>query len=233
MKIVIDPGHGGKDPGAVGNGLQEKNVALDISLRVAKLLRMNGQQVILTREKDETLPLDARRTPACDISVSIHINAGGGTGLETFVSVFNRPAESRKLGQAIQENVLKQMPFRDRGLKTKINSKGNTDYLYMLRAAKGVPVLVEVGFIDNTSDANILKDKANLDKIAKGIAAGIMQYMGKELKDVEETKIKYQGKQYEGLIIDGRTYVELRKLCEAIGLKVHYDSKTKEVEVKL
>lgn len=232
MKICIDPGHGGQDLGAVGHGLKEKDITLDISLKVAELLRKNGQQVLLTRDKDTTMELSERIHP-CDISVSVHVNAGGGQGLETWISLFNMPNESQKLGQAIQENILKQIPFQNRGLKTRKNSAGNADYLYMLRAAKGVPVLVEIGFIDNVNDANVLKNKDNLEKIAKGIVAGIMQYMGKELKDVEETQVKYQGKKYKGLIINGTTYVELRKLCEAIGLKVHYDNKTKEVEVRL
>jgi len=232
MKICIDPGHGGRDPGAVGHGLKEKDITLAISLKIADLLRKKGQQVVLTRDKDTTMELSERIHP-CDISVSIHVNAGGGRGLETWISLFNRPGESKKLGQAIQDNVLKLVPFRNRGLKTRKNSSGNQDYLYMLRKAKGVPALVEVGFIDNPDDANILKRMANLDKVARGIAAGIMQYMGTEVREVEETKVKYQGEKFNGLIINGTTYVELRKLCEAIGLKVHYDNKTKEVEVRL
>lgn len=177
-KIVIDPGHGGSDPGAVANGLKEKDLTLKISLEVARLLKAAGFQVILTRDKDIDLPLDRRRTPDCDISVSIHINAGGGQGLETWVSLFNRAGESKKLGQAIQEQILRRVPFSNRGIKSKKNSAGNADYLYMLRNAKGVPVLVECGFIDSAVDVAILKSPDNIVKIAEGIAAGILEYCG-------------------------------------------------------
>lgn len=184
MKIVIDPGHGGKDPGAVGNGLKEKDLTLIISQKVASILGSYGFNIILTRNDDRFVDLAAPRVLACDLSVSIHVNAGGGTGLETWVALYNQPAESKRLGQAIQDGVLGQIPFTDRGLKTRKNSAGNADYLYMLRAARGVPVLVEVGFIDNAKDAAMLKDNNNLDKIAKGIADGILQYAGKGSKDI-------------------------------------------------
>ncbi len=177
-KICIDPGHGGKDPGAVGNNLQEKNLTLVIGKKVVELLKVQGLSVILTRDSDRYIGLTMERTPACDISVSIHINAGGGQGLETWVSLYNRPAESKKLGQAIQDNILRRVPFENRGLKNKRNSAGNADYLYMLRQAKGVPVLVECGFIDSAADAKILLSEDNQRKIAEGIAAGIMQYYG-------------------------------------------------------
>lgn len=177
-KIVIDPGHGGSDPGAVANGLKEKDLTLKISLEVARLLKAAGFQVILTRDKDIDLPLDRRRTPDCDISVSIHINAGGGQGLETWVSLFNRAGKSKKLGQAIQEQILRRVPLSNRGIKSKKNSAGNADYLYMLRNAKGVPVLVECGFIDSAVDVAILKSPDNIVKIAEGIAAGILEYCG-------------------------------------------------------
>lgn len=176
--IVIDPGHGGRDPGAVGHGLKEKDIALFISLGVAKLLEAAGFSVVLTRTADIFVALSPARTPPCDISVSIHVNAGGGQGLETWVSLFNRPAASRKLGQAIHRNILKRVPFKDRGLKTKKNSAGNADYLYMLRRSRGVPVLVECGFIDSPADAAILKSQDNLRKIAGGIVAGILEYCG-------------------------------------------------------
>lgn len=180
MKICIDPGHGGTDPGAVGNGLREKDITLAISLAVVRLLRAAGQTVIMTRETDRFIDLTSERTPAVDISVSIHVNAGGGQGLETWVSLFNAPGESRRLGQAIQTAVLKQIPFVNRGLKTKANSAGNADYLYMLRKPTGVAVLVECGFIDSAIDAEILRSTDNLNKIAAGIAAGILNYAGEE-----------------------------------------------------
>ena len=186
MLIGIDPGHGGSDPGAVGNSLQEKDITLAISLEVARLLRAAGQDVILTRETDRFIDLTPERTPTADISISIHVNAGGGQGLETWVSLFNRPVESRALGQAVQDAILKRISFINRGLKTKANSAGNADYLYMIRKPPGVAVLVECGFIDSAIDAGILRSSDNLNEIAAGIAAGILSYLGEEEKPVAE-----------------------------------------------
>lgn len=232
-KIAIDPGHGGRDPGAVGNGLQEKNITLTISLKVAELLKAQGLEAILTRTTDRYIDLTPERTPKCDISISIHVNAGGGQGLETWVSLYNQSAKSRKLGQAIQSNILKMVPFRDRGLKTRRNSRNNADYLYMLRQAKGVPVLVECGFIDNTTDANILKNPVNIDKIADGIANGVFEYLGiKGGGDVQKTRVLFEGKELEGFIDEGRTFVEIRKLAEMLGFKVHWNESKKQVEVR-
>jgi N-acetylmuramoyl-L-alanine amidase len=119
FKISIDPGHGGQDPGAVGNGLFEKDINLTISLEVARLLRSVGQTVVLTRDTDRFIDLIPERAPAADISVSVHVNSGGGQGLETWVSLFNKPDESKRLGQAIQSGILQLVPFKDRGLKSK------------------------------------------------------------------------------------------------------------------
>lgn len=238
-KIVIDPGHGGKDPGAVGNGLKEKDLTLAISLKVAELLRAQKLNVILTRTTDKFIDLTPERTPKCDLSISIHVNAGGGQGLETWVSLFNQPAKSKKLGQAIQDNILKLAPFKNRGLKTRANSKNNADYLYMLRSAKGVPVLVECGFVDNITDANILKNTANLNKIAEGIANGVFEYLGikkepekVDIKGALKTKVIFEGKEMAGYIIDGKTFVELRQLCEAAGFKVTWNENIFGTEVK-
>lgn len=195
MRIAIDAGHGGKDPGAVGNGLKEKDITLAISLEVAKLLRAAGQTVILTRETDRFIDLTAARAPAADISISIHVNAGGGQGLETWVSLFNQSVESRQLGQSIQDSILKQISFRDRGLKSRANSKGNDDYLYMLRKPAGVSVLVECGFIDSAIDAAVLKSNGNLKKIAQGIASGMLQYLAKGVIDVALDKWMVDGGQ--------------------------------------
>lgn len=238
-KVLIDPGHGGKDPGSVGNGLQEKNIALTISKKVAELLRGQKLDVILTRTTDRYIDLTPERTPKCNLSVSIHVNAGGGQGLETWVSLYNQSAKSRKLGQAIQNNILKLVPFKDRGLKTRVNSKNNADYLYMLRQAKGVPVLVECGFIDNIKDANILKNTANLNKIAEGIANGVFEYLGikkepekVDIKGALKTKVLFEGKELNGYIIDGKSYVEVRELCERAGFKVIWNEKVFGTEVK-
>lgn len=181
ITICIDPGHGGSDPGSMGNNLQEKDITLRISLLVAKALKnLPNITVIMTRADDRFIDLTSERTPEVDISISIHVNAGGGQGLETWVSLFNQSEESNKLGQFIQSAILSKVPFTNRGLKTKYNSSGNADYLYMIRNPSGIPVLVECGFIDSESDAEILKSDSNLQEIANGIVEGIKNYLGIE-----------------------------------------------------
>lgn len=227
-KIAIDAGHGGKDPGAVANGLQEKNITLYIALEVAKILRAAGQYVILTRDTDRFIDLNSQRTPIADVSVSIHVNkspsniSGKGKGLETWVSLFNQPTKSKELGQNIQDSILKHISFHNRGLKTQVNSQGNADLLYMLRKPKGIAVLVECGFIDSPIDSEILKSENNLKKIAQGIASGIIQYLVKEVIDVAleqwmidggRTALKYLEKQ--GLILNAPEWSKEEKLGSA------------------
>ncbi|WP_422449207.1 N-acetylmuramoyl-L-alanine amidase [Thermoanaerobacterium sp. DL9XJH110] len=235
MKICIDAGHGGSDPGAVGNGLKEKDITLAISLKIAKKLsQYKNVEVVLTRNKDVYLPLSNVRTPQCDVSVSVHVNSGGGQGLETWTAIYNKAIESQKLGKLIHQNILKQIPFEDRGIKSKKSSTGNQDYLYMIRKPIGVPVLVECGFIDNYIDAGILKQESNLEKIAQGIVNGIVQYTGikEDDDDMTKTKILYNNKEFDGFIVDGTSYVEVRKLAEALGLNVTWNAQKNIVELK-
>jgi N-acetylmuramoyl-L-alanine amidase len=251
MKVCIDPGHGGYDPGAVGNGLREKDIVLHIALEAARILRTAGQIVSLTRETDRYIGLNAERTPAADISVSIHVNSGGGQGLETWVSLFNRPIESKALGQAIQAGILKQIPFHNRGLKTGKNTAGTADYLYMLRKPAGVAVLVECGFIDSGADAAILRSPENLKKIARGIAGGVAQYLDvkgededmlvklnlKTDVDLPEAGIRVNGKDISpGVILNvsgkDTTYAPARAIAEALGATVGWDDKTKTVLIE-
>lgn len=186
--VCIDPGHqqGGNDPGAIYGNLKEKYFTLSISLKVADLLQYNNINVILTRYRDVYINLDNNRTPNCDISVSIHINSGGGEGLETWISLYNNHKQSERLGSLIQQNILQLVPFKNRGLKTRRNSKNNADYHYMLRNSKGIPVIVECGFIDNTRDRLLFQN--NLNKIAEGIAMGICKYLGVDFKVPKKSK---------------------------------------------
>src|SRR5690625_55482 len=99
--IYLDAGHGGSDPGAIGNGLQEKDVTLDIALRTKKELEAAGYTVIMSRMTDKYLSLSERTNHAnrvnADIFVSIHINAGGGTGIETWKMANGpKPSNSNK-----------------------------------------------------------------------------------------------------------------------------------------
>jgi N-acetylmuramoyl-L-alanine amidase len=175
VTVVIDPGHGGGDPGAVGiNGLQEKNSVLSISQQVVAFLGQEGIQASLTRPDDQEIDLQPRVQFAeqanADVFVSIHANSISVSrpevnGLETY---YNSPSGQR-LAQVIHDAVLQDVGMRDRGVR-----KAN---FYVIKYTSMPAVLVEVGFVTGSEDAARLADPAGRTRLAKAIARGIAQYM--------------------------------------------------------
>ena len=177
--VVIDPGHGGPDPGAIGiGGLRETDVVLDVSKIVQKLLSEKGVQVKLTRKNEVDMDLPPRvsfanRTNA-DIFVSIHANASRGkrkdiNGLETF---YYRGWRGRLLARRIQKQILKVSPGSpDRGVK-----QGR---FYVIKNTKMPAVLVEIGFLTGRLDARRLEKSIHRNRIAYAIAKGILEYLSK------------------------------------------------------
>lgn len=182
-KIVLDAGHGGSDPGAIGpTGLKEKDVNLAITLKVGAILVKNGVDTIYTRttditgwSTDEAKNLQAR----CDISnankpdyfVSIHENSFSGptaTGIETFY--FSGSVAGQKLAQAVQTELLKATGKPDRGLKT--------SGLYVTGNTVATAILVESSFISNPSEESLLRTSAYQLIIAKAISTGILKTLG-------------------------------------------------------
>ena len=188
--IVIDPGHGGKDLGAVRRytkglifsyRIKEKDINLDIAKRVKKYLKDTDTRVILTREKDKFISLKYRvkfaKKYKADIFVSIHANAAWDKkmkGIETYYprrarnkSVYLRK-ESIKLAENIHESLIRHMRAKDRGIKNAM--------FYVLRNAYMPAILVEVGFISNYYDAKLLRKSSYRKKVAQVIAQGILEY---------------------------------------------------------
>lgn len=173
--IIVDPGHGGRDPGAVGiGGLQEKNVVLPISQQVAALLEQQGVQVVMTRSDDRELDLEPRVQIAeranASLFVSIHANAISMSrpdvnGLETYYY----SAAGQRLAQVIHNAVLQNVPIRDRGVRQA--------RFYVLRRTSMPAVLVETGFVTGAEDARRLGDPAHQQLMASAIARGILQYI--------------------------------------------------------
>ncbi|HIK45205.1 MAG TPA: N-acetylmuramoyl-L-alanine amidase, partial [Leptolyngbyaceae cyanobacterium M65_K2018_010] len=173
--VVIDPGHGGRDPGAVGiNGLQEKQVIFPISLRVAELLEQQGLVVVLTRGDDSTLDLQGRVDIANrargNLFVSIHANAISMSrpdvnGIETYFASEN----GRRLAAALQASMLAATGMNDRGVKQA--------RFFVLRHTNMPAALVEVGFVTGAQDAPRLADPAWRETMAQAIARGILQYL--------------------------------------------------------
>ncbi len=174
MVIIIDPGHGGRDPGAVGlGGLRETDVVLDISHQVTQLLEQNGIQVIMTRQDERTIDLAPRTQLAnrvnADLFVSIHANAVGGgrtevNGVETYYY-----QSGSLLAQYIQNSILQSFSMNNRGVKQA--------RFYVLRNSRMPAVLVEVGFVTGNYDSQILANPTQRTRMAEAIARGILQYI--------------------------------------------------------
>lgn len=177
--VVIDPGHGGPDPGAVGiGGIFEKEIVLDISLQVAQLLENQGIQTILTRKTDIDLGLQPRVAIAnrarATVFVSIHANAISMSrpdvnGIETYHIAGS--ARGRQLAESIQRQLLAATGMRDRGVKRA--------RFYVLVHTTMPAVLVEVGFVTGRDDVPRLRDPATRTQMAQAIVQGIMDYLQK------------------------------------------------------
>jgi N-acetylmuramoyl-L-alanine amidase len=174
LLVVIDPGHGGPDPGAVGiGGLQEKGIVLDIGTKVAALLQQQGVQTLLTRSDDRDLDLEPRVQMAeqanATVFVSIHANAislsrTDISGLETYYY-----QSGQELAQTIHQTILQGVGISDRGVRTA--------RFYVLRKTSMPSVLVEVGFVTGQDDAARLSNPAYRTQMATAIARGILQYL--------------------------------------------------------
>lgn len=164
-RIFIDAGHGGSDPGAVGNGLNEKDINLKISLRQKALFEAAGYTVFMSRSGDNYVNLKDRTTQAnalgVDLLISNHVNAGGGKGSEVWCSIYGGA------GRVIADRVCNNLSniFYNRGVKTRQGENG--DYLHMIRESRMPAILIEHGFIDNIDDANRLRSNAYIDQMAQ------------------------------------------------------------------
>ena len=177
--VVIDPGHGGPDPGAIGiGGIRETDVVLEVSKIVKNLLSEKGVNVRLTRKNEVDLDLPPRVSFAnntyADIFVSIHANASRGkrrdiNGLETF---YYRGWRGRLLAKGIQKQILRVSPGSpDRGVK-----QGR---FYVIKNTRMPAVLVEIGFLTGRLDARRLEKSEHRKRIAYAIAKGILEYLAK------------------------------------------------------
>ncbi|BAU09633.1 cell wall hydrolase/autolysin [Leptolyngbya sp. NIES-3755] len=176
LVVVIDPGHGGPDPGAVGiRGIQEKEIVLDISRRVQANLERSGITVVMTRNADIDLDLQPRVDIAqranATVFVSIHANSISMSrpdvnGLETYY--FQSGLE---LARTIHRNVLQGTGIEDRGVRSA--------RFFVLRRTTMPSVLVEVGFVTGRNDAARLSDSAYRQRMADSIARGVLEYLGR------------------------------------------------------
>jgi len=178
--FVIDLGHGGSDPGAVANGLKEKDLTMKIGKMIGDMLKeYEDVKVIYTRTDDRYLSLSERAAIAnqakADFFLSVHINAGGGTGFESYVYNGNVSQAAIAYQNVIHQEIMKAVGnVKDRGKK-----RAN---FAVLRETKMPAILTENLFIDNASDATKLKSEQFLLQIAHGHVEGVVKAFGLKKK---------------------------------------------------
>jgi len=186
--IVIDPGHGGEDPGALGSmGIHEKDIVLRVGIKLADTLRQAGAEVLLTRETDRELSnpdtkslykakledltrrVELANNRNADAFVSIHVNSFPDRR-EDGAQTFSQPGseESWKLAVAIQYELNRFLANPGREAK-------QVDY-FANRMAKMPSVIVEIGFISNPREERLMNDPVYQNRIAWSIYAGIVRY---------------------------------------------------------
>lgn len=185
--VVIDPGHGGKDPGAsniVDPSIKEKDYTLDTSLAATEYLRKNDINVVLTRESDlpsnQQLSLAERSSLAnainADLLVSVHFNAFNGTarGIEAYYKYKDRNGgTSKTLASNVVNSILEEFNLPNRGIKTKLGSDGVTDYYHMIREVNAPSIIIESSFIDNEEDQKLVNTLEKRTKLGVQIGKGI------------------------------------------------------------
>ncbi|MBO2942825.1 N-acetylmuramoyl-L-alanine amidase [Paenibacillus sp. F411] len=183
-KVWIDAGHGGKDPGAVANGLREKDIVLKIALGVKKQLEAEyeGVQVLMSRGSDVFLELSERTAAAnkagADILVSIHCNAGGGAGGFESFRYTNALSESVSFQSLLHQEImaaLKPYGITDRGQKSK--------NLHMVRESKMPAVLTENLFVDVAKDAGLMERQEIIVALIAGHVVGIAKHLDLKKKE--------------------------------------------------
>lgn len=176
--VVLDPGHGGYEPGACANGLIEKDINLDVSLRVNSILQNSGVLVLMTRKDDAAIEprerIDMANSMEAALFVSIHSNWMDEPSLNGTMTLYY-PSKALRAGYLnevdyaliMQRELMKGLKTKDRGIFDRPN-------LTVLKHAVMPSVLIELGFMSNTSDAQLLASEDFKQKAAENIARGII-----------------------------------------------------------
>lgn len=183
--VIIDAGHGGGDPGAIGvDGTLEKDINLNIALKLQQFIEKNGGLTIMTRVEDEMIG-DTKREDmrnrkklreenSGDIFVSIHLNSFPSSNCSGAQTFYADNDESKILAEKIQKNMVKYLDEENERIAKKL-----TD-VYLLKKVNIPSVIVECGFLSNSREEELLDDEQYQSKIAFSIFAGIMEYFNEE-----------------------------------------------------
>ncbi|SMC65089.1 N-acetylmuramoyl-L-alanine amidase family protein [Sporomusa malonica] len=179
--IVIDPGHGGSNPGAVANGTRETDNNLAVSLKLRDKLTKAGAKVVMTRETDRTVAsegsslgqelaarVDIAEANNADIFVSVHSNSNPNPEIYGAMTFFPS-GKSSKLALEVQDNIIRETGAADKGTSSAT--------FYVLRNTTMPSILVEMGFVSNTGEARKLQEDSYRNKIAQGIFNGVVKYL--------------------------------------------------------
>ncbi|HEX2927379.1 MAG TPA: N-acetylmuramoyl-L-alanine amidase [Ruminiclostridium sp.] len=172
--VVIDPGHGGSEPGAGSGSIIEKDITLQISLKVEKLLNEKHIDNILTRKNDTYVSLEDRTKLAnekkCSLFVSIHNNSFTDPSSNGILTTYNPNSPTGESNAKIMQSKLKTLGMYNRDIMPRPN-------LYVLRHTDMPALLLEIGFISNKSDFKLLTDSDFQVKCAKHIVSGIEEIL--------------------------------------------------------
>ena len=181
-KVFLDAGHGGHDPGSSGNGINEKDINLQVTLKIGEILKKHGVEIFYSRTTDKFVGLSDRASVAnknkVDIFISIHCNSATNT-LAKGIEVYSYPNSTQglRLANDIRTSIISDKVYtNDRGIKTA--------NFAVLRLTTMPAALVELAFISNAEDAQILKNKQ--DELAMEISKGILKNLRIQYK--EESK---------------------------------------------
>lgn len=182
-KVIIDPGHGDTDPGAIGiNNIYEKNITLELGLLIYDYLKSKRIPVDLTRKSDVDINLTTRveniNKSTYDLCISIHCNAYHNKnihGMETYYGVKNKNIryENFLLSNCIQTSVCNNINYLyNRGIR--INNS-----MYLINNLEIPSCILEIGFITNTNDYDVLTSYSKKKRISELIGDGIIDYLNK------------------------------------------------------
>ena len=192
-KVFLGVGHGGSDPGAVANGIKEKDLNLAIALACNEELIRHGVTVQLsrTRDEDDSLSEEIKECNAFspDLAVDIHNNAGGGDGAECYYHY------GGGLSKTAAENILAEIVKigqNSRGAKIRKGSDGR-DYYGFIRETKAPAVIIECAFVDNQTDIAVIDTAAEQSAMGIAVAKGILKTLGITYIEEEKAEAEHSG----------------------------------------
>ncbi|MEA4891187.1 MAG: N-acetylmuramoyl-L-alanine amidase [Peptococcaceae bacterium] len=236
-KIILNPGHGPKnsgvfDPGAVGpSRIREADVNLAVAKLLQPLLEAAGAQVLLVRDGDLEDVVNTANAAGADFFVSIHCNAAtdpAARGTETYI--YSDTSKAKALAGAVQSAVVAALGTADRGVKVRPG-------LYVLRKTAMPALLIELAFVSNAAEEQLLAAAGIQQRTAFAMAEAMAKQLGLKTEPAaaDEVRVYLHGDQVVELsakLIGGTAYLPARALAEALGYRVDWQPGQVDVWVK-